>query len=132
MERSNKVIIFLDDEPKPIGEYEVPINFELDTTKMVDGEHTLKIISKDPYGKEGIKKVDFIVRNGPAIDIDGIKQNAIVDGKVPVMINAYGKGGRKHFLIEGSETPQSIPSWLWAGIIIFAAWAIYYLITSLT
>jgi hypothetical protein len=132
MEGKNTVVIFLDENPKPLGRFEVPINFDLDTTKLVDGEHKLKIIGKDPYGKEGIRYVNFIVRNGPAIDIEGISENAVVDGVIPLMINAYGKGGKKQFLIDGSETPKSIPSWFWAGMIIFLGWAVYYLVTSLT
>mgnify|MGYP003563492125 FL=1 len=47
------------------------------------------------------------------------------------MINAYGKGDQKRFLIEGSETPQSIPAWLWALIIGFVGWGIYYAVTAL-
>jgi len=42
-----------------------PINFELDTWKLVDDEHTLKIMRKDPPGNEGIKKNPNIVRNRP-------------------------------------------------------------------
>jgi hypothetical protein len=125
------IFIFLDEEPKPIAEFISPVNFELDTRKMVDGKHTLKIVSRDPTGKEGLRIVPFEVRNGPSIAIEGIKENAVVDGVLPVMINAYGKGDQKTFLIEGSETPQSIPSWVWILIIAFAGWVIYYLITYL-
>jgi hypothetical protein len=50
---------------------------------LVDGNHTLKIISKDPTGKEGIRLIPFQVRNGPAIAIEGIKENAVVDGVLP-------------------------------------------------
>lgn len=132
MSEKNTVVIFLDDDPKPLGRYEVPINFDLDTTKIVDGEHRLKIVGKDPYGKEGVRFINFTVRNGPAIDIEGLTDNAVVGGVIPMMINAYGKGGKKQFLIDGSETPKSIPSWFWAGMIIFVGWAIYYFITSLT
>ena len=64
MSNKSKVLIFIDDEIKPYGEFQAPINFEFDTTKLVDGEHTLKIVSKDPLGKEGIRKIPFIVRNG--------------------------------------------------------------------
>jgi hypothetical protein len=131
MSNKSKVLIFIDDEIKPYGEFQAPINFEFDTTKLVDGEHTLKIVSKDPLGKEGIRKIPFIVRNGPAIAIEGIAENEIVDGVIPIMINAYGKGDQKKFLIEGSETPQSIPAWLWAVIIVFVGWAIYYAITAM-
>jgi len=125
------IFIFLDEEPKPIAEFISPVNFELDTRKMVDGKHTLKIVSRDPTGKEGLRIVPFEVRNGPAIAIEGIKENAVVDGVLPLMINAYGKGDQKTFLIEGSETPQSIPSWVWILIIGFAGWVLYYLITYL-
>jgi hypothetical protein len=131
MEDKSKVILFIDEDPKPIGEFEAPVNFELDTRKLVDGNHTLKIISKDPSGKEGIRLVPFSVRNGPAISIDGLSENDKVDGVVPVMINAYSKGNQKKFLIDGSETPKSVPSWLWAAVIIFFGWAAYYVITSL-
>ncbi|WP_205600258.1 MULTISPECIES: hypothetical protein [Sphingobacterium] len=57
------------------------------------------------------------MRNGPAIDISGLKEGAVVDGQVPIMINAYGKGDQIDFLIEGSETPQGIPWWVWILII---------------
>lgn len=126
------IFIFLDEEPKPIAEFISPVNFELDTHKMVDGNHTLRIVSRDPTGKEGIRVIPFEVRNGPSIAIEGIKENAVVDGILPLMINAYGKGDQKTFLIEGSETPQSIPSWVWILIIGFAGWVLYYLITYLS
>ncbi|MDQ3142067.1 MAG: cytochrome C [Bacteroidota bacterium] len=131
MSNQSKVIIFLDEELVPIGEFVTPVNFELDTTKLVDGEHILKIVSKDPLGKEGTRTIAFTVRNGPAIAIEGIRENEVVDGIIPLMINAYGKGDQKRFLIEGSETPQSIPAWLWAIIIGFGGWAIYYVVVSL-
>jgi hypothetical protein len=131
MNTKSKVLIFMDDEQKPFGEYLAPINFELDTRKLVDGEHLLKIVSKDPLGKEGIRKIPFIVRNGPSVAIEGIKDNDVVDGVIPIMINAYGKGDQKKFLIEGSETPRSIPAWVWAIVIGFVGWAVYYAIISM-
>ena len=132
MEDKSTIFIFIDEEQKPVASFVSPVHFELDTRKLVDGNHTLKIVSKDPTGKEGVRLIPFEVRNGPAIAIEGIKKNAIVDGVLPLMINAYGKGDQKKFLIEGSETPQSIPSWLWILIIGIGGWAIYYLITYLT
>jgi hypothetical protein len=131
MEGKSSVLIYIDDEKKPIGEYTVPINFELDTTKIIDGEHSLRIVSKSSLGKEGIRVIPFTVRNGPAIAIEGLEENATVDGILPIMVNAYSKGDQKKFLIEGSETPHSIPVWLWMSIILFAGWTMYYLIISL-
>ena len=127
----SSIFIFLDDELKPIAEFISPVSFELDTRKMVDGKHILKIVSKDPTGKEGLRIIPFEVRNGPSIAIEGIKENAVVDGVLPLMINAYSKGNQKTFLIAGSETPQTIPSWVWILIIGFAGWLLYYLITYL-
>jgi hypothetical protein len=127
MEDKSKIVVFMDDDEQPIAAFISPVNFELDTRKLVDGKHTLRIVSKDPSGKEGIRLIPFEVRNGPAIDVEGIKENAVVDGVLPIMINAYGKGDQKIFFIEGSETPKSIPSWVWILIIGFAGWALYYL-----
>lgn len=126
----SKIILFLDNDLQPIAEFETPIQFELDTNKLTDGEHILKVVSKSSTGREGIKKIKFTVRNGPSIAIEGIKENATVDGVIPVMINAYDKGNQKKFIIVGSETPRSIPSWLWILLIAFIAWALYYLITN--
>jgi hypothetical protein len=128
MADSSTIIIFIDEEQIPIATFISPVNFELDTRKMVDGKHMLKIISKDPTGKEGIRLIPFEVRNGPAITIEGIKENAVVDGVLPLMINAYGKGDQKKFLISGSETPHSIPSWVWLLVIGVGAWLLYYFI----
>ncbi len=131
MSEKSSIIIFLDDETEPIGEFLSPVNFELNTNKMVDGKHTLKIVSKDPGGKEGVRFIPFVVKNGPTISVEGIKEHSVVDGVLPIMINAYGKGNQKKFLITGSETPQSIPSWVWILMIGFVGWALYYLITYL-
>lgn len=125
-----KIILFLDNDIQPIAEFVTPIQFELDTNKLIDGDHILKIVSKSSTGREGIKKIKFTVRNGPSIAIEGIRENDTVDGVIPLMINAYDKGDQKKFIIIGSETPHSIPSWLWILLIAFIAWALYYLITN--
>jgi len=129
MEERSSILIFVDEEPIPVAEFTAPVSFELDTRKLVDGEHVLKIVSRGPNGKEGIRKIPFEVRNGPAIAIEGIKENAVVDGVLPLMINAYSKGDQTKFLITGSETPHSIPSWLWILIIGVGVWVAYYFIS---
>lgn len=124
-----KIKLFIDDDVQPIAELDTPVQFELDTKKLTDGEHTLKIVGKSMLGREGVRKINFIVRNGPAIDIEGISENKVVDGTLPLMINAYDQGGHDKFNIEGSETPKSIPSWLWIILIAFVGWAAFYMIT---
>lgn len=131
-EDKSRILLFLDDDVQPIAEMPTPVQFELDTRKLTDGEHTLKLVSKSSTGREGVRKIKFIVRNGPAIAVEGISENEVVDGTIPLMINAYDKGNQKKFIIEGSETPQSVPSWLWILLIAFLGWAAYYLITNFT
>ncbi|WP_370901522.1 cytochrome C [Chryseobacterium gossypii] len=126
----SKVFLFLDDDPTPIAELDTPIVFDFDTKKIPDGEHVLKIVSQSPSGKEGIKKINFTVSNGPSIKVEGLKNKDVVDGTLSLMINAYDKGNQKSFLINGSETPQTIPFWIWIIVILFTGWAIYYEITS--
>ncbi len=123
------VFLFLDDEEKPLAELETPIVFDFDTSKVPDGEHTLRIVSKSPTGREGTRKIDFVVKNGPSISIEGLKNDDIVDGVIPLMINAYDRGNQKSFVITGSETPQTVPVWMWIIIILIAGWGAYYLIT---
>lgn len=129
MQTKSRILLFLDEDPTPIASFHSPVKFEMDTTKLVDGKHVLKIVSKDPKGTEGIRLIPFEVRNGPAIDVEGIKADAIVDGVLPIMINAYGKGNSSEFYIEGSETPKSVPAWVWILLIGFVGWAVYYLFT---
>jgi hypothetical protein len=124
----NQVRIFLDDDPQPFGEFKAPVRFVLDTTKLVDGEHHLRIVSRSTDGKEGLKNVRFQVRNGPAITIVGISDGDIIDDKVPVLINSYGSERKDFFIVQGSETPKAIPSWIWVLLISFIGWAIFYVI----
>lgn len=126
---ASRVLLFIDDEVTPIADCETPIEFELDTTKLTDGEHTLKIVSKSPTKREGIRTIRFNVRNGPSISIEGIHDHEEVDGMVPIMINAYDKGDQKKFIISGSETPKSVPSWFWILIIGILGWAAFFMIT---
>jgi len=130
MEDKSTIRIFIDDQKQPIATFATPVNFELDTRKLTDGEHVMTVVSKDVTGKEGLRKIPFVVRNGPAVSIEGLKENDVVDGIVSLMINAYGKGHQRKFIIEGSETPQTVPSWIWILLIAFVSWAIYYMVTN--
>ena len=88
MDEKSKVLVFIDDASQPLGQFDAPVHFDFDTRKLVDGQHTFKVVSKDPSGKEGILLVPFIVRNGPAISIEGLKQNEVVDGVLMIKDNS--------------------------------------------
>lgn len=126
---SSSVVLFIDDDINPLAELNTPIIFDFDTSKLTDGDHVFKIVSKSPSGREGIRIINFTVRNGPSISVEGLNENDVVDGVLPLMINAYDKGNHKSFVIEGSETPQTVPVWMWIIIIVILGWGVYYLIT---
>ena len=129
METKATIRIFLDDDPEPLGKFVSPVTFDLDTQKLSDGNHTLKILSKDANGREGVRLIPFVVRNGPAIDVDGLKASDTVDGVIPLMINAYGRGDKGKFIIYGSESPRGIPAWIMILIILFAGWSLHYMVS---
>lgn len=120
------VFLYIDEEEKPIAKLESPVLFELDTTKLTDGKHVLRIVSK--FGeKEGLRVVNFTVANGPIIHLEGLRDNATIDGVVPIMLNSYHTGNNKSFFIRGSENPRVVPAWVWVAILFFVAWGLFYL-----
>ena len=132
MSTEKKIRIYIDDQEQPLAVFTPPVNFKLDTNKLKDGPHELKIVASSTLGKEGIKRIPFTVRNGPQIDVDGLKAHEEVDEELDLTINAYGSESQEQFLVSGSETPKAIPSWLWALLISFVSWGVYYLIANMT
>ena len=120
--------VFLDNDARPFAEFGPPVKFVLDTTKIPDGKHELKIVAKSSKGVEGIKKIPFEVRNGPEISVVGLHPNEVVEMQIPITINAYGSETNDEFIIRGSETPKAIPAWVWALLISFVGFAFFYLI----
>lgn len=120
--------IFLDDEKKPFAEFRPPVKFVLDTTKIPDGKHRLTVVAKSSSNVEGIKEIPFEVRNGPEIAVVGLKPGEIVDDQVAITLNAYGSERRDEFEVTGSETPKGIPAWVWALVIAFIGFALFYFI----
>lgn len=132
MEENRNIKIFLDEESTPFASFTPPIKFVLDTTKIPDGKHTLKIVAKSTNNVEGIKIIPFEVRNGPSIDVVGLKENEIINEQISITVNAYGSERNDKFVITGSETPKAIPAWVWALLIIFAGFALFYFIMYIT
>lgn len=128
MEDNRIIKVFLDEDPKPFASFAPPVKIVLDTTKIPDGKHILKIVAKSSNGIEGIREIPFVVRNGPAISVVGLKDNETVDTQVPLIINAYGSETKDFFVIKGSETPKAIPAWVWALLIGFFGFGLFYLI----
>lgn len=119
--------VYLDDDTEPIVSFRPPVRFELDTTKLEDGRHTLRVEAYDAAGGKGIRIIPFEVRNGPGIGIEGLKDHDILDGKVPVLINAYGGAREPFWEPERAETPAPVPTWAWVLLLTVVAWSAYYI-----
>ena len=128
-ENNAMVYLYIDDGTHPVAALNTPVVFNLDTTKLTDGVHTLKIVSQFNQ-KEGLKINPFTVRNGPIIHIEGLSENETVSGTLPLMPNAYDTGRKQSFIIKGSENPRTIPVWVWLIALVFVAWAAFHLVTN--
>ena len=127
--KDNRIVkVFLDEDPTPFAEFAPPVRFIFDTTKIPDGKHLLKIVARSTNGNEGVRTIPFEVRNGPAISVVGLKSNEVVNDQIPVTINAYGSERSDVFVVTGSETPKAIPAWVWAMLVAFVGFAVFYLI----
>ncbi len=130
MTTSPLITLFIDDDTVPFAAYAPPIKMDIDTSRLVDGAHLLRIVAVSSTGKEGVQTIPFTVRNGPAISVIGLESNDTVSDVIPITINAYGSERSDTFVVTASETPKPIPSWVWATLIAFFGWAAYYFITS--
>ncbi len=124
--KENRIEVYLDDNSEPVASYMPPGKFELDTTKLDDGPHRLRIVAFDRYANRGVRGISFEVRNGPGIAVDGLRDGDIVEGKVGILINAYGGAYEEKWEPTRAETPKPVPTWAWVAFIVVVAWAMYY------
>ena len=71
---NSNILIFIDDDPAPLTNVSAPVNLQLDTRKLVDGAHKLRIVSQDPAGVEGIREINFQVLCPAACNVDSRRQ----------------------------------------------------------
>jgi mono/diheme cytochrome c family protein len=122
----NRIDIFLDDNVEPSYSTTPPLSFELNTSRMEDGPHVMRIEAYDAHGVKGVRTVDFTVRNGPGIAISGLRQHEVLDGTIPVVVNAYGGASAIHWEPSQAETPAPPPTWAWVSLIVFVAFGLFY------
>jgi mono/diheme cytochrome c family protein len=126
-EHKNHIHVYLDGGDEPIVSYRPPVRFELDTTQLEDGPHELKVVASDATGHKGVRIIPFEVRNGPGIDVEGLQDNDKLDGKVPILLNAYGGGSEPMWEPARAETPAPVPTWAWVLLLLIVAWSTFYI-----
>lgn len=122
-----RIDLFVDDEAEPHASFEAPGTFELDTTGLTDGPHTLVVRARETEGAPGIETIPFSVRNGPGIAVFGLREGETVAGRVPILVNAYVSRVGDEFDPIRAETPAPVPTWAWVLSLVVAAWGVYYL-----
>lgn len=125
-DEENRIEIYLDDSPEPLASFRPPDSFRLDTTLLEDGPHILRVTARDRTNRRGVREIPFEVRNGPGIAIDGLNENDTVEGKISILVNAYGGAYEEKWEPTRAETPKPIPTWAWVAFILVVAWSMYY------
>lgn len=118
------IAVFLDEDTKPLAKYKPPATFSLDTAAIADGEHVLRIQAVDAIGNLGIRRIPFVVANGPGITVTGLRAGSRVRGTVTLNINAFGAD--EPFDPVRAESSGPIPVWTWVFIAIIGVWATWY------
>lgn len=122
----SRLEIYLDGGEDPIGIYQPPARFQLDTAALEDGPHELRIVAIDRSGHRGVRTIPFEVRNGPGIAVDGLKRGDVIEGELDLLINAYGGAYEENWEPARAETPAPIPTWAWVLFLGAVAWAMFY------
>jgi mono/diheme cytochrome c family protein len=125
-----RIHVFLDDEQAARAILDPPATFELDTTELADGRHRLRVQAIDEDGTVGVEEIPFIVRNGPGIDVVGLSTGKAIQGRVPILLNAFSSRLGEAFEPVRAETPAPIPTWTWVLALVVVAWAMWYSATE--
>ena len=120
-----RVRIFLDDQTEPVSDHAPPATVTIDTRRLPDGEHRLRIEAMDATGDTGIRTMPFVVRNGPGISIFGLREGATVHGAITFMVNAFG--AEEPFEPHRAESRSPTPVWMWVLSLMIVAWSAWYL-----
>lgn len=118
------VSVFIDDASEPISVYRPPATFSIDTKKLADGEHILRIKAVDAVGNVGLRQIPFTVANGPGITVTGLRSGSRVRGTVELNVNAFGSD--EPFDPVRAESAGPVPVWTWVFFVIVVGWAAWY------
>lgn len=118
------VRVYLDGNPQPIVDEELPTLVNLDTNNLVDGPHRLVIRAEGSDGREGIEEIPFRVSNGPGITVAGLRKHSIRRGQIQFSVDAFSSDDP--FDPRRAEARSQIPMWVWVMCLFVLAWAVFY------
>ena len=122
--RTPHVRIYLDGNPLPIIDRELPTDIALDTLSLADGAHRLVIHAEGQNGREGVEEIPFRVQNGPGISVSGLRPHSTRSGTVRFTVDAFSTDDP--FDPRRAEARSAIPVWVWVMSLFVVAWAVWY------
>ncbi len=120
----SRVRVFLDDNPQPIIDRELPADVTIDTRTLDDGPHRLTIRAQGESGSVGVEEIPFHVHNGPGIVVSGLQPHTTRRGRVRFTVDAFSSDDP--FDPRRAEARSSIPVWVWVMSLFVVAWAVWY------
>ncbi|HKT40781.1 MAG TPA: cytochrome C [Rhodanobacteraceae bacterium] len=121
------VRVYVDDDPTPVIDEELPAELTLDTRKLADGPHRLIVRAVDQRGTEGVEEIPFHVQNGPGIMVSGLNPGSTRRGDVHMKLDAFSADDP--FDPRYAEARSAIPTWVWVLCLIVVAWVVFYVAT---
>ena len=118
------VRVYVDDNPEPLIDRELPAALTLDTRQLADGPHRLVIRAEDQGGAEGVEEIAFRVQNGPGILVSGLRPGATRSGTLHLKVDAFSTDDP--FDPRRAEARSSIPAWVWVLCLFVLAWTVWY------
>lgn len=118
------VRVYIDQDPQPVIDEELPTRLTLDTRKLADGPHRLIIRAEDQNGAEGVEEIPFHVQNGPGILVSGLRPGSTRRGELHLTVDAFSTDDP--FDPRRAEARSSIPVWVWVMSLFIVAWAVWY------
>jgi hypothetical protein len=118
------VRVYIDDDPRPVIDRELPTELTLDTRKLTDGPHRLIVRAEGQSGAEGVEEIPFQVQNGPGILVSGLRPGSTRRGELNLRVDAFSTDDP--FDPRRAEARSSIPMWVWVLSLFVVAWAVFY------
>ncbi|MGH8191679.1 MAG: cytochrome C [Rhodanobacteraceae bacterium] len=119
-----RVRVYLDNNPEPVIDHELPTRLDLDTRTLQDGPHRLIVRAAGQSGVEGIEEIPFHVQNGPGILVSGLRPGSTRNGIVRMNVDAFSADDP--FDPRRAEARSAIPTWVWVLFMVIIAWVVFY------
>lgn len=84
-----RIEVFLDDASEAVSVLTAPpFRFQLDTSALDPGDHTLRLVRVDAAGGRRDRRIPFQVQHEPAVEVRGLEDGATVSGRVEIDVVA--------------------------------------------